>query len=354
MRLHLRAAVFVALLFSPVWNACARETPIQEHDNRTEILFLGTSPGPPLHVDRSKSATLLIVDGREYLFDCGIGTINRMVEAGIDSDHIKTIFLTHLHADHDMGLSDVMANDFFRAQGAPDRVDIYGPPGTRKLVDYAFRYVSIGFEPFAAESWPFRVPEVNGAFPNPFSPHEFGGDGVVFQDDKIRVVAAENSHYALMPARYRQRLKSYAFRVETPHGVIVFTGDTGPSNAVVRLAQGADVLVSEATYRDPDALGKFVNSQALRLHWSPDQTAKFRINFESQHLDTEEVGEIASKAGVGAVLLYHYSPASKADETAYVAGVHSHFRGPVFAPDDLNRFCLKRNSSEAAAAVQLC
>ena len=82
--------------------------------NRTEILFLGTAGGPPLRLDRSEPSTLLIVDGRPYLIDCGIGTMRRMLEAGIKSEQIKTIFFTHLHSDHDLGLADVMANDYFR------------------------------------------------------------------------------------------------------------------------------------------------------------------------------------------------------------------------------------------------
>ena len=49
--------------------------------NRTEILFLGTAGGPPLRLDRSEPSTLLIVDGRPYLIDCGIGTMRRMLQA---------------------------------------------------------------------------------------------------------------------------------------------------------------------------------------------------------------------------------------------------------------------------------
>ena len=50
---------------------------------RTQILFLGTAGGPPLRADRSEPATLLTIDGRRYLIDCGIGTARRLVEAGV-------------------------------------------------------------------------------------------------------------------------------------------------------------------------------------------------------------------------------------------------------------------------------
>lgn len=128
--------------------------------NRTELLFLGTAGGPPLRLDRSEPSTLLIVDGREYLIDCGVGTMRRMLEAGIHSDEITTIFFTHLHPDHDLGLADVMENDFFELRGgnSAQTIAIYGPPQTKQLVDAAFEYIALAFGVFAAEP-PVRVHE---------------------------------------------------------------------------------------------------------------------------------------------------------------------------------------------------
>ncbi|WHZ19562.1 MAG: hypothetical protein OJF55_001711 [Rhodanobacteraceae bacterium] len=318
-----------------------QNTPAAGPSHTTEIVFLGTAGGPPLRLDRSEPSTLLIVDGREYLIDCGIGTMRRMVEAGIESEQIKTIFFTHLHADHDLGLADVMANDFAREDlfGMTGSFDIYGPPQTRELVDAAFRYITIGFRPFEAETPSGRL-TANGQFVSPFVAHEFNRDGVIFRDDKISVTAAENSHYALMPSRQREALKSYSYRIETPHGVIVFTGDTGPSDAVARLARGADVLVAEASSRDAGDRDRFINSMAARNHWSPKRVQAFRAHFTSEHLDTGGIGALATKAGVKAVMLYHYDPIDNADQAAYASGVKRHFAGAVFAPDDLGRYCM--------------
>jgi len=309
--------------------------------NRTEILFLGTAGGPPLRLDRSEPSTLLIVDGREYLIDCGIGTMRRMLEAGIQSERIKTVFFTHLHSDHDLGLADVMANDYFRlrAPRSAPSIHVYGPPQTKQLVDAAFRYITITVRPFASENpSDFRVE--NGEFASPFVSHEINHDGVVFQDDKIHVTAAENTHYALMSAEDRKQMKSFSYRIDTPHGAIVFTGDTAPSDAVARLAKGADVLLAEVSYRDSKDLDETVNTMAVRTHATPDRTKTFRAHFQFEHLDVQTVGELASKAQVKSVLLYHYNPANKADEAAYVAGVKSYFPGLVFAPADLDRYCL--------------
>ena len=343
-------------MFAP--GLAARQNSPAQTPGRTEILFLGTAGGPPLHLDRSEPSTLLIVDGREYLIDCGIGTMRRMLQAGIQSEQINTIFFTHLHSDHDLGLADVMANDFFRLDlaGSSHAIDIYGPPQTKELVDAAFRYITISIRPFAAEN-PSSYRMANEEFASPFVPHEIAHDGVVFQDDKIRVIAAENTHYALMPAPDRAKLKSYSYRIETPHGVVVFTGDTGPdSEAVTRLAKGADVLLAEASSRDPADLDRFVKLIATRNHWSADRVKSFRAHFQFEHLDSPSIGELASKAHVKSVVVYHYDPVDEADKAAYVSGVKSNFSGPVFAPADMDRYCLGPSDakSNAGNVLRLC
>lgn len=334
------ALAFAASLPVPV---VARAQPgvAQASGGGTQILFLGTGGGPPLSASRSKPATLLIVDGRYYLIDCGMGTMQRLLQAGVDLQKIRTIFLTHLHSDHDLGLADVLANDYFlfSLRPAADTVDIYGPPQTAELVNAAFRYITITVRPFAAEN-PSTYRSSGGEFASPFVAHEFGRDGAVFQDDRIRVTAVQNSHYALMPSEDRKVLQSYSYRIQTPDGTVVFTGDTGPSDAVAKLAQGADVLVSEASALGEADREQFVKAMTVRNHWSAERAQAFRAHFESEHLDGNEIGEMASQAHVGAVLLYHYDPDDKPPHESFLRAVGTHFAGPVFAPDDLDRYCL--------------
>lgn len=322
----------------------------------TEILFLGTGGGPILRKDRSEPSSLLIVDGRQYLIDCGIGTIQQMIQAGIRSETIEAIFITHHHPDHDLGLADVMANDYLNldlaasgyvdldAEGSRRMINIYGPSQTKELVDAAFSYISIPFRVRAGSSIAVsKMPK------SPFVPHEVQDEGLIYQDDKIRVVAAENSHYALMSAHFRKRMKSYSYRIETRHGVIVFTGDTGPSEAVVRLAKEADVLVSEVL--DSTDTTRFINELAEQNHWSPERTNELMAHMRAEFLDPEEVGEIAAKAQVKSVLLYHYD---QADPAAYVAGVKRYFAGPVFASADLDRYCLSTQPDTRTSVLSIC
>lgn len=319
--------------------------------NDTELLMLGTAGGPPLRKDRSEPATLFIVDGRPYLIDCGIGTIRRLVELGIPSETIGTIFFTHLHPDHDLGLVDVMANDYFHLDLSSDarKINIYGPQQTSELVEAAFHYISIPFEVFAAEKPGFQFGRPNHGLTSPFVAHEIDGEGVVYHDDKIQITAAENSHYGLMPTQFRTHFKSYSYRIQTPHGVVVFTGDTGPSDAVVKLAMGADVLVAEVE-RSTDELRGFIDQMAAQNHWPLARKQQFAAHMEKEHLTVDSLGELASKAQVQSVLFYHYDPQDKAEQQARVADMKKYFHGPVLAPMDLDRFCLSKEEARSEKA----
>ena len=344
------AALGLGLTFFSVPVESQRQTAALR-PNDTELLMLGTAGGPPLRKDRSEPATLLIVDGRSYLIDCGIGTIRRLVEVGIPSETIGTIFFTHLHPDHDLGLVDLMANDYFHLDLASDarKINIYGPPQTSELVESAFHYISIPFEVFAAEKPGFQLGRPNHALTSPFVAHEVDGEGVVYRDDKIQITAAENSHYVLMPEQFRAHFKSYSYRIQTPHGVVVFTGDTGPSDAVVKLAAGSDVLVAEVE-ENLDELRVFIDQMAARNHWPPARKEEFAAHMEKEHLTVDSLGELASKAQVRSVLFYHYDPQDKAEQQTRVAEMKKYFHGPVLAPMDLDRFCLSKEEAQSEKA----
>lgn len=301
-----------------------------------QILLLGTHGGPALDRQRSEPATLLIVDGRPYLIDCGIGTMRRLLEAGVPSQSIAAIFITHNHPDHDLGLVDLLANDYHHlALDAPQsrqQFDIYGPPQTPALVRAAWNYIRIPYGIFAAE------PIGKSTLIDPFRAHAIDRDGVVYRDDRIRVTAAENTHYQLMPARYHASMKSFSYRFDTPYGSVVFTGDTGPSPAVEALAKDADVLISEvedlnSMVRDARAVGTAGNADALVRH------------MRAEHLPMQAVGTLASRAGVKAVILDHFLGGN--DDARFVAGVKQYYRGPVFAGADLARYCMAAATTAA-------
>jgi ribonuclease BN (tRNA processing enzyme) len=313
----------------------AQNTTSAEAQKGVQILLLGTQGGPVLSERRSEPATLLIVDGQPYLIDCGIGTIRRMLDAGVQSPMVGTIFITHNHPDHALGLVDVLANDFlavdFGVPGIPLEFNIYGPPETPSLVSAAYDYIKIPYGVFAAE------PLGASTLVNPFKAHVIDHDGLAYQDDKIRVTAAENTHYQLMRAEYHATMKSYSYRFETPYGAIVFTGDTGPSAAVEALAKGADVLISEV--EDLDAAEKNLRLPAPKS----GNTDVMEEHMRKEHLPMKAVGELASKAQVKSLILYHFVGGD--DGARFTAGVRQSYSGPLFAGRDLARYCLAADTT---------
>jgi ribonuclease BN (tRNA processing enzyme) len=296
-----------------------------------QILLLGTHGGPALVKERSEPATVLTVDGRSYLIDCGIGTMRRILDAGVQSQRIGTIFITHYHPDHALGLVDVLANDYHHldldAPRSRQEFNIYGPPQTPALVSAAYDYIKIPYGVFAAE------PIGRSALFDPFKAHVIDHDGLVYQDNRIRVTAAENTHYQLIPLKYQASMKSYSYRFETPYGAVVFTGDTGPSAAVEALAKDADVLITEV--EDLDAIEIDVRGHGIGNAGNADKLVE---HMRIEHLPMKAVGELASKANVKAVILDHYVGGDDAER--FTAGVKAFYSGPVFAGEDLARYCL--------------
>jgi ribonuclease BN (tRNA processing enzyme) len=180
---------------------------------------------------------LLTVNGTHYVVDAGDGVVRRLAKAGVNVHDIGTIFITHHHHDdHTAGLGTLMSVAWDAQRRAP--INVYGPPPTNALVKAAVQYYGISAE----------IRLADGDRSVPIAQILFGhdvGTGVVYQDTNVKVTAVENSHFAFHQGQAAGKHKSYSYGFETPDRVIVFTGDTGASNAVDEIAKGADLLVTE-------------------------------------------------------------------------------------------------------------
>lgn len=301
----------------------------------TRIVLLGTAGGPVARKFRSQPATLLIVDGRPYLIDAGEGVVRQLAWAGVTPAQIAAIFFTHHHLDHDAGLEPLMGfiwsernleRHAAKSPAAP--VQIYGPAATKFLVRTSLDFLSVSERTFNSHGVIMPLPARTM-----FAAHDITHDGLVYQDDLIRVTAAENTHYHNLPgtAAYLAGDKSFSYRFDTPARSVVFTGDTGPCAAVTRLAQGADVLVSEVISE------KFVEQLTRAIPGQAKKREALAFHMLNEHLIPEEIGKMAEKAHVGAVILTHIVPGldSETDATAYTAGVRKYYSGPVIAGRDL-------------------
>jgi ribonuclease Z len=238
------------------------------------VTFLGTSAARPT-VERNVSAMALVREGETLLFECGEGTQRQMMRFGV-SFALSEIFFTHFHADHFLGVIGLIRTLGLQARAEPMR--LYGPKGAKKLLTQALQ--------LGVERVPFEV-EICEVKPGDTVEGRGRGKG---EEYEIQVFATEHGGgsvgYALReherPGRFDPEKARAAGvpegplwgklqrgeTVELPDGrkvsaggivgakrpgrLVVFTGDTRPSAAVVDAAQGADLLIHEATFGEEE------------------------------------------------------------------------------------------------------
>ena len=297
----------------------------------TRLITLGTRAGPTPTVGRAQSSNLLIVNGSLYVIDAGDGVTRRLTRFGANFRSIEDIFITHPHSDHTGGLGALMSVIYDANRVKP--VEIYGPPGTEASVH--------GLKEFIAVNSDIRISDGTKVVPSDkvFGGHDVGV-GVVFQDANIKVTAIENTHFHFQPGSPGYgKDKSYAYRFDTPDRSMVFTGDTGPSDAVSTLAKGADMLVSEVT----NSIDEYKEMQIKIGRWqllTPEQQAGAIRHMTQEHVTPDEVGKMAARAGVKTVVLTHLSATAdpKDDYKRLIGEVKTQFSGQVLVANDLSEF----------------
>ena len=324
----LLAAAAVALGALTLGDYALAQTKTQDGPKGTVIVTLGTRGGPLPTKDRAQSSNLLIVNGTLYLIDAGDGVTRRIVESGYDFRKIGKIFITHPHSDHTNGLATQLASEWEYQRREP--IDVYGG-GVEALVKGAIAYLTPNAEIRWAEGKKMPMADI-------FHGHDVES-GLVYQDENVKVTAAENTHFHF-PAGSPPfgKYKSYSYRFETPGRVVVFTGDTGPSDAVTELAKGADILVTEVGMPE-DVVGLFKRNGLWDVKTKDEQEGFIR-HMHEEHLTPEDVGKMAAAAGVKTVVMTHLGPSVDPNDNyqRYVVGAKKYFRGKIVLAKDLMKF----------------
>jgi ribonuclease Z len=277
--------------------------------------MLGTGTPIP-DPDRSGPAVAMVVDSVAYLFDAGTGVVRRAAAAGRKgvqpfaartptaqpSPRFDRVFLTHLHSDHTLGLADVIFTPWIQGRVAP--LDIYGPPGTSRLVS--------GILDGNSEDIAERVSGSGGPSPNGWKAvvHEIS-EGIVFQDSRITVRAFRVPHAGWKYA--------FGYRIQTPDRTIVISGDARPNPAIAEQCRGCDVLIHEV-YSDSGLPSLPLLRQAYH---------------KQAHTSATQLGDIATQANPRLLILYHQLFFGSSEETL-LAEVRSHFKGRVVSAHDLD------------------
>jgi ribonuclease BN (tRNA processing enzyme) len=272
----------------------------------TRVVMLGTGT-PNADPDRSGPAVAVVVNGKPYLFDAGPGIVRRAAAAAragvtaLRSPSLDIVFLTHLHSDHTLGLPDLLLSPWVLDRRAPLRV--FGPKGTKAMVDHISAAYSediemrlYGGEPSNKTGYRAVVTEIDS--------------GVVFKDSNVVVTAFRVAH-----GRWEESL---GYRIVTHDRSIVISGDTRPTDAVVRMCNGCDVLLHEVY---------------------DDSTAKRRsrdwIAYDSAfHTSTFELADIANRARPKLLVLYHQLYRGASDDHL-LAEIRKKYSGLVISARDL-------------------
>ena len=318
------------------------------------VTLLGTNGGPPPLATRYGISSALTVNGRTYVVDCGRGAVTQYLRAGLSMPSLAGIFLTHLHADHivDYYSFPLLSAGASGAQGFQSPIEVYGPgsagiastvagapgavPGTvgmTRLAGQAYAASPTFFMTEHAGIDPATLLHVHDVLP-PSSAGASATDSApamapftVMENDDVKVTAVLVPHGAVFPA--------YAYRFDTDHGSVVFSGDTAPTPNIIRLAAHADVLVHEALY--PAGLASLGLPQALIDH------------ITSTHTDVAQLGRIAAESDAGTLVATHLGPGQQtvvSDATwrrlLRDSARHADFGGSMVLGTDLLRLPVRR------------
>ncbi|MCK8783603.1 MBL fold metallo-hydrolase [Roseomonas sp. NAR14] len=282
---------------------------------RTRLVLLGTKGGPRVGIEQANPANLLLVGDTPYVIDCGYGVSRQLVRAGVALPSLRHVFITHHHSDHNLEYGNLVYNAW--AGGLRTPVDAYGPRGIEQMTRDFWSMNRFDVETRMADE---GRPDPR----NLLTAHDIEGPGPVMRDERVRVTAFRTPHPPIVD--------NYAYKFETPDGVVVFSGDTAYNPALAEFAKGADVLVHEAM------LLSGVDDLARR---NPN-AATMRQHLLDSHTTTEDVGRVAARAGVKLLVLSHFVPGDMPGVTdaMWEEGVRRHYAGRLIVGHDLQEIAL--------------
>lgn len=290
--------------------AAAASGRIAAQSARTKLILLGTGGGPRPRKASSASAQVIVTNNVAYVIDCGNGVARQLAFAGVPFTTLRHIFITHQHSDHNADYGNLIWLAW--AAGLSTRVDTWGPPPLEKMTTLFFEMNAYDIQTRISNEG--RVP---------LAPlvhvHEIREGGFVMTDENVTVTAALVEHPPVVPA--------FGYRFDAHDRSIVISGDTAPSDNLVKLARGADVLVHSVMY--PPAIDRLVGRV-------PNATA-LKESILAHQTSAEDAGRIAERAGVKVLVLSHLVPADDPEvtEQMWIQAARSRFRGTVILGKDL-------------------
>lgn len=271
-----------------------------------KLVMLGTGSGPRATGIRFPSSQAVVIGERIIVIDAGNGVAHQLAAAGLNPRNVSDILVTHHHVDHNADLGYLALTSWL--EGRTDRISLWGPPPMADVVNPMIDAFSEDLEK--------RIKSTGRA---PFRPmlsvNEITQQGVIFEDEAVTVTACFVDHPPFQVA--------LGFRIDAEGSSVVISGDTAPSENLIQLAQGADILVHEVVHPSYLAgLEQATNAASIANH------------MKKNHTMVEDLARVASLSGVETLLMAHLIPHNLSDEQWFDALGHE-YKGNVVVGRDL-------------------
>ena len=296
-----------------------------------QLVFLGTSSGAPT-VRRGLSSVVLVRGGELLLFDTGEGMQRNFIRAGLGMNRKMKIFITHMHADHCLGLLGLLQT--MDLQGREKCVDIYGEPRVEEFLrenmriinfrltfDFTVRKIEKDGVIVRERDYQVSCCEALHSIPSlAYCVEEFDRPGIFNVMEARNLGIPEGNLYSKLQQGedidYQGKLirASHIVGPRRKGRKIGISGDTRPTDKLVRFFRECDVLVFESTYSH-DKLEKAI---------------------ENGHSTAAEAAMIAKESKVNKLLLTHFS--ARYDDTSQLVNEAQLIHDNVEAAEDLKVF----------------
>ena len=268
-----------------------------------DVTILG-SGSPIPDADRAGPSGLVEAAGQRFMIDCGRGVLMRLTGAGAAVTQLNAVLLTHLHSDHTSDFNDVLTTFWVMPMTAGRALKVIGPPGTQAFVDGTI--AAMGFD------IGYRIDHHADLNEPPTVEVTEVTDGVAYEANGVRIVAGLVDHGVVRPA--------IGYRFEAADGVLCWSGDTLPCDALDALARDADVYVQTVIRR---SLVEMVPVQRF-------------LDIIDYHSDIAGAAGTAKRAGVRTLVLNHPVPApASGTEQEWIDEAAEVFDGNVVFAHDL-------------------
>ncbi len=279
-----------------------------------KVTTLGTG-GPRPDPDRNAACTVVQVGAETLVFDTGRGIVRSFARKAIPFGEVAALFVTHHHYDHVGELADFVISGWLGGRRGP--LPVFGPPGTARMYAALFDQVydrDLEFRTQGERAFgDFAHGEVTEVRAGPV--HETG---------RWRVSCEEMLHghgLAALGPLFRARWICLGYRIEAEGKVVSISGDGVRSDALVRLARGADLHV-QCCYLPASALA----------------TPHLKGLAEHTLACSDTAGRIAAEAGVKRLVLTHFRFMAPEMLAEIERDVRRDFHGPVELARDLDEF----------------